>query len=681
MSAMPLRERRGLAAIVLGLLVALGLLAWGDSVVRHGLEARWSAKLEDDWVGVVRTVERRASFPNQHRALSRIVQNLDFEADGVPSDLFPFRATLHGTVHAPAGGLLSAGVGAGSLSLRVDGEVLGAQAEIGPGDHDLVATWTGDFRRPTQLRWRLDGADLPSAAFTPPPSAPSSDRSLLWVLGLLVLAGWVAGSLFASRADGAVAVQRWGWLGFAVVLVLGLGLRATDYAVMPEFTENDDYLFATWNGWSLLEDGTSRGWSLWHTRYGDRVEHEAVEYFTTLGGGWHVVSPYFEHPPGMHLLVGAAAHLGGAEHFTHARLKHTRVVPIALAALTLFFMFLVGRELDPDPASVLLGCLLWATIPFVVIQSRVIKEEVLLTPMALFGFWAYLRWCRDPRLRWLLAAGFVLGLGSFVKVPGIIFLPPLLLLLLARGEWRGALVAAGAGLAGATVLLVYAAAIDWNLFWFVTEHQATGRPSHFNLFPRFFSAGLINFNHIGHPHLIFLWVAYGMGLMSLPRGPGTRPSPVLVVPPLVYLGAIGISSGNWTFGWYILPVLPFLCLGAGRFLGDAFRTPDALRGLLVIGLLVMYGLNFPFDPVWLKQPESWRPMRLATTLFFAIAFLPFLLTYLDASPRQRGWRQLARGWLGLLLMLHVALSAFFVSHYESIYETHRNFDRDEYFDR
>lgn len=666
---------------VIAALWVLGLV-WGDSVLRQGVEVRWSAQPASDWIGVVRTLEHRTDFPNRHRALSRIAQNLDFEEHGVPNRLFPFRAQVLGTLELEREGRLAAEVSrTDSLELFVDGEAVDSGTDLSSGPHAIEARWSGDFRQPTQLHWTLDGDPIPASAWRPPANTPNPDRVALWVLGLIGLLLFAGLALWATGAPAPHARSRWATVAFAAVLLFGLGLRLTDYAVMPELMENDDYLFATWNGWSLLEDGTSRGWSLWHGRYGDRVEHEAVEYFTTQGGGWHVVSPYFEHPPGMHLLVGAAAHLGGAEHFTHARLKHTRLVPIALAGVVLLLMFLIGRRLDTNPATALLGCGLWATIPWIVIQSRVIKEEALLTPMALFGYWAYLRWRDDEtRLRWIVAAGFVLGLCSFAKVPGIIFLPPLILLLMARSRWQAAGWATLAGLAGASVLLVYAAAIDWDVFWYATAHQASGRPTHWNIFPRFFSAGLINFNHIGHPHLIFLWIAYGMGLMAL-RREGGRLTPVLVVPPLVYLGAIGISSGNWTFGWYILPILPFLCLGAGRFLVDLWREPEALRGLLVIGLLVMYGLNFMTDPEWLKQPPAWAPMRVVTTLFFSVAFLPFLLTYLVDGRRREGWRVLARGTVMLLLLLHVGLSASFVRHYEAIYETHQNLDRDEYFDR
>ena len=73
MTAASLGRRRWLVALALGACVGLVAALGADLYLRQGLEARWSAELDDGWVGVVRTVEHRPSFPNEHRALSRIV--------------------------------------------------------------------------------------------------------------------------------------------------------------------------------------------------------------------------------------------------------------------------------------------------------------------------------------------------------------------------------------------------------------------------------------------------------------------------------------------------------------------------------------------------------------------------------------------------------------------------------
>ena len=93
------------AAALMGLVV-LGGLVGADHLLRHGVAARWEAQLgeEDEgaeWVEVTRTVEHRAQFPNERRALSRYVQGWDFEALGIPPDLFPFRATIRTRLHLP----------------------------------------------------------------------------------------------------------------------------------------------------------------------------------------------------------------------------------------------------------------------------------------------------------------------------------------------------------------------------------------------------------------------------------------------------------------------------------------------------------------------------------------------------------------------------------------------------
>jgi hypothetical protein len=120
----------------------------------------------------------------------------------------------------------------------------------------------------------------------------------------------------------------------------------------------------------------------------------------------------------------------------------------------------------------------------VVIQQRVVKEEALLTPMALLGVYLFLRWDAEAqrRERFIWLAAFVTGLSALAKVPGAFFLPPLVLLFFMRGGLRPALLACAGGVLGLLPLLLYGAYVDLDLFVFSTGTQAGGRPAHWNLF-------------------------------------------------------------------------------------------------------------------------------------------------------------------------------------------------------
>ncbi|MCA9536782.1 MAG: glycosyltransferase family 39 protein [Myxococcales bacterium] len=667
--------------IAVGVLGALALAlggALGLERASHGLDAVVEVRNETGGFPLHHGFEPRPLFANRHRLNAIVLQKWNFRAHPIPTGPVPYRVTLSGVLEVPAGAAWTLRArGAPHTTLRIE-----TQSEnLAAGAHPLTLVLDATFPRDASVALEYQDANAPSAGFSPVPIEslrPATPQTLLrstalpWWLGgaalFVVCMGLLATrdeALFRRRAELAVLLAT---------LTFGLGARLFDYTVMPEYSENADELFATWNGFQLLTDGSTRGWSLWAGAYEGRVAVEHVPYFE--GRPFDVIRPYLEHPPLLHVLAGAAAKLGGARSYLEARLTHTRLVPIALFVPTLLLLFGIARRLFPSGRTPYLAALLYAALPNLIIQQRVIKEEALLTPMALLGVYLFLRWdAEEPRRdRLIWAAAFVTGLGALAKVPGAFFLPPLVLLFFLRGGLRPALIACAGGLLSLLPLLLYGAYVDWNLFVFSTVHQASGRPAHWNLFPRFFADGLINHNLVGHGHVLFVWLGYALAFGKL----DDARRPVLSLPPLIYMAALALSSGNWTFGWYILPVMPFVCLGAAHFLDDLLERPTFFGGLVLFGLLVMYGFNFMHDLPWAMEAPGWTVLRRIITPFMLVTLVPFVVA--EAWPTTLS-RRLARLMTGAGLAVFVVSSGYFALHYETLYETHRNFDRMVHFDR
>ncbi len=660
-----------------GLLLAL-LSAAGLTRAGHGLDLFLEARVGGTYIPVKRMFEPRPVHLHPHRLQAILLQHWNFDAHGVPTSAVPYRVTLSGTIEVPPGQTWD-------LRLRPNART---RREVGPesegltsGAHPLVLTLNATLLQNADLVLEFRDADSPRESWRTvpidslrPETPPALWRSpaLPWLVSLGVLLILLSVLLWPTEA--AIRRRRWPLLALSLCVFFGLGLRLYDYDVMPEFHENPDELFATWNGYQLLTDGTTQGWSLWANAYGDRVAIEQVQYFESQP--FQVIRPYLEHPPLLHLLVGAAAKLGGAKHYLHARLRHTRLVPIALFVPTLLLLVWVGRRIFPGSPTPYFAALLYSALPNVVLQQRVIKEEALLTPMMLLGLYAFLRWDDEGRHkeRYIWCAGIVTGLGALAKVPGAFFLPPLVLLFFLRGGLRPALLACAAGVVGLLPLALYGAYVDWSLFVFSTGTQAAGRPAHWNLFPRFFADGLINHNLVGHGQTLFAWLAYAVALGKL----DDHRRALLSLTPLVYLSALALSSGNWTFGWYILPVMPFLCLGAGHFLTDLLERPTFFGGLVFFGLLVMYGFNFMHDLRWAMQPAGWAALRRVITPFMLVALVPYLVAQ---SLPNTATRRLAQATTALGLMLFLVNSAYFATHYDDLYVSHHDFDRMLHFDR
>ncbi len=666
----------------------IAVLLLADGYLSHGYSATWYATVQGQRVEVTQTTEHRPSFPNVHRPLARVVQGWPFERLDMPTALPRIDVALRAQLRIPEGPprRLSADV-VGQAEIWADGRRLGPDDALAPGEHDLWIRWTarplphgsdsGRQRRSDTARFTLlwgPSAPVPASALTPADGGWPSARVWAWIALLplsLLLAAWVFLSVFSSQ--GRVRRRRWGQLALAALIILSVGLRAFDHDVMPEFRENADELFATWNGWSLLEDGTTRGWSLWAQEYQGIADTEQVRFF---GESRTVISPYFEHPPLMHVLVGIAAHLGGADHWLEAKLTHTRWVPILLSGLCVFFIVGIGRRVSPRGPAPYLAGLLYAMLPSIVLQTRVIKEEALLTVLVTGLVFFFQRWRDDGRrTRDLVIAALFAGAGALTKVPAVVYVPALVMLVAAeRGQLKRALLVLLIGLGVAGLLPLLGAIIDWDTFVFTTQRQG-GRPVHWNLFPRWFDVTMINHNFLGRGWILFLW----LGFVAAVARRGWRETAPLTVPLVAYMCAIAIGTGNWTFGWYIVPFYPLLCVGAGLFLGRLWEQPDLLSGTLFVVLLVMYTMNFTLDVDYAKQPGSWAHLRAVVTLFVVGTIAPYAAVQVwRESPLAKRAAQLTTA-LGLATVLGV--STYFITSYDTLYESHHAFDADEYFTR
>ncbi|MGF1466290.1 MAG: ArnT family glycosyltransferase [Sandaracinaceae bacterium] len=661
------------------------LLAFAlDPSLRHGWSATYYTDVDRERVELTRTTEHRVAFPNMHRPFARVVQGWPMDRLGVPEELPDLDVELTADVVVPRDRRVLLRVESPNrTTLTVDGEVA-ADQRFAPGRHRVEVRWqappVSTRAAADRVRLRLlwgaheDGLEaVPASAIRPARGAWPPLRVALWIsalLGALLWAALVAWALWPG--PGRAEARRLAVLATVGLLVLGVAFRAFDYQVMPEFRDNADELFATWNGFSLLTEGVPRGWSLWPGSYGPAVERTPVRFF---GEERTVISPYFEHPPLLHVLVGAAALAGGADHFLEAKLAHTRLVAIAMSALTLWLLVVLGRRLSPRGPAPYLAGLLYAVLPPIALQGRVVKEELLLAPLCLAALLFFLRWRDDGRHRVdLVAAAALMGLGILGKVPAVVWVPALAMLVAAEGRMGPAWVAGGVGLAVATLWPLFGLLIDGPVF-VETQRLQGGRPTHWNLFPRWFHVSLINHNLVGRGWIQFLWLGYVAGVARR----GWRDGAVLTVPLVTYLAAISVGAGNWTFGWYIAPLYPLLCLGAGMFLAELWERPTLLAGFLFVALAVFYALNFLVDVHWAKQPPAWPVLRRTISLAAFALFAPYALV--QVWPRHTLPLWLARTATVASLALLVVASGLFVARYDVVFETHRNFDRDSYFDR
>lgn len=622
---------------------------------------------------LARTFEHRVEIPNEERPLARYVQHWNFERDGVPDALPHLDVDLEGwlSVDEPIPVRIDADPPA---TLTVDGRP-GSAEPLARGPHRVVIHWRGTLDRHVHLTllWGTgEGVEpVPSSAVSPPRGAGRGLAAWSWGIGGLVtlllcaLAFWIASSPSPNRARRVLVAACF------AVMAFGMFLRSWDHDVMPDFRENDDELFAEWDGYSLLADGTPRGWSMWANEYGPAIAREQFAYFRRPP--FVVITPYFEHPPLLHVMAGAVAKLCGTHDWPHARLSETRVVPIALQGVTMLLLLAVARRFSPRGPAAFFAMLLYALIPFIALQGRVIKEEALLTPMLLGGVLSFLVW-RDGgrKRRWLILSAALMAACTLAKLTGAACSVALVVLVVRERRPRDVALVVAVTIAVLAVMAAYVMKVDLAEWWFATKHQATGRAAHFNIFLRWLDDPLVNHNLVGRGWLLFLWLAAAIALTRMPR-PNAL---VLVVPWLGYLIAISVSSGNWTFGWYAMPWYPLLCIAAGEMLARLWDEPDPLGGVLFGVLLVMYSLNFQVDPRWVMAHGS--DLRPAVAAAILLLVGPFFLGVMWPGGLSR---QVARAAIVLGLAAFAWCATSFVVDYDVNYVVYRNFDREVFFDR
>jgi 4-amino-4-deoxy-L-arabinose transferase-like glycosyltransferase len=661
--------------------VVLAVLAAASAVDQayfaNAVAIAWRIPGDGGPVVIGESVEHDVSIPSDHRPIARYVGFWRVAEHGPTRAMPALDAVVRARMSIPPGparGLMV--LTRARWEITADGRTLGPDDRLGPGNHALAIHWHGTLDRNTRFELAYDDGDpVPRSALHLPGDRGEGDwpssRWSMWITAVLL--ALVLGALAARVAMAetpTLARERWLTVATLLVMLVGVGLRAYDLEIEPHPLENFDEYFNVWNGWSLVEDGSSRGWSAWPTAYRPAdVETDAIRFW---GTPMTVVSPYFENLPLMHVLVGIACHLGGADDWHDARVAHGRWIPVLLGALTIWLLVRVGRRLVPSGPGPWLGALLWAATPTLVIQTRVIKEELVVVPLALATLLFFLRWRDDGRRdRDLWLAATCAGLAILAKIPGVMLVPGLIMLVVATaGARQGARAAVVATLAGGVPLAALLAAFGPAAFLAASGAQTSGRGVHFNLYSRFLDVFQVNGWFMGRGWLLFLWVAAVAALYEW------RPKQraIIAVPAALYFVAIGVGAGNNTLGWYLLPIVAYLCIPAGAFLGALYERPDLMRGVLFGVLFVMYTLNFAHPISWLTDTRTAGWMRASVLVAVTVLTVPYCLA--QVWP---GARPLARGTFVASFAATLTFAASVVLRWEELWPEYHNMDRTLFF--
>lgn len=407
----------------------------------------------------------------------------------------------------------------------------------------------------------------------------------------------------------------------AGVCILGLVLHLNRYTYYPQRGASSDEYTYSFMGVSLLTRGIPSSWSNFspyqQTKHYDlTIDHI---YF------W-MVEPYFDHPPLNGLLVGAWAILNGQDSFEKIQLQTIRLVPIALSVLTTLLIFLIGRAIKDFKTGVWAG-LIFATSTIMVMNTRVVFAENLLTPLFLLGIYLYSNVKKTISTKTTIVLGVLAGLAFWTKEAGLsVGGTFLLLFLMDRQKRKHILLFIGCIALSVLLYIAYATHYNAKLFWDILAMQSARPIGPQTLLLLLTKPIIVN--------KVFYDGWYLLGFLCLFfLFTDIRRYKLIVIPGFIYLlfQLVGINREG-EMGWYMIPMFPFFALATSTVACEYLVK----RNFVLMLFLVIVGFSFVqnlYEPSFGLTPTVYR-------VLVALLLGPAFALYLAASDRL--WKKYAQ---------------------------------------
>jgi len=570
-------------------------------------------------------VDEAIDFPGPQILMSPFFQHWNLDLLPAPSDLPAFQVRWTGFVKAPEQGPYAFQVeSSGRIRFLLDGRAVapasgredaGAEVMLSPGWHALDLTYQRQDEEPgIRLLWKAPFSSTAEAVpgpFLAPSESAIRARPVRVAAGCALLAIWLAtlGILWKGRqrsgSAGQAMLEHRHLAALVGIVILGALLRFHQYDEIPFHHETADEYQHGWEGWTLLHEGSPAAWTFYPQSY--PAGH--LSPFRWFGDSYYLARPYFDHPPGFSLLVGSVCTLMGAERMLDCTLYRMRVVPIVCGLLTLVWVARAGWKLFPDRVTGTLAALLYATLPVIVLGNRLVKAENLLGWLLLAEMlWVeeYLRTGGRSALVKTVLGG---ALSLWAKATGIAVPLAAMLLLWRERRTRAAAMVAGGAAVALVAYLVYGACFGWDLFTSVLSLQGSKRVAVRTLLDL---TGISRVVELQFGTGWYLWLGIATAWMAWGR------HRALLVPAGVYLAILSLTADSrGVFGWYRLPLYPFLCLAGGLYLVEWMGTKDLARA-------VVFGVTALATSLFYALPPGLESSRLTVLLLLALLAGPAL---------------------------------------------------------
>ncbi|MDD4938338.1 MAG: glycosyltransferase family 39 protein [Candidatus Shapirobacteria bacterium] len=395
---------------------------------------------------------------------------------------------------------------------------------------------------------------------------------------------------------------------FLMIVLLALFLRKKNYAEIPIPGQSADEYSYSWVGLSLIETGMPVGISGIEGYKNSLFRYVNVDrFFQTVSteGPLEINYPWMDHPPLLGLITGGYAYLSGARIFEDTTTFIIRK-PIILISTVSVALLMVYCWINFGFITSVIGGLLYATTPLVVLSGRMIQAENAIIPCLLVCMISLFLYLKKKGDGWLLIAALFSGIATLFKLTGVIcYLLVFITLLIEYKGWNKKFVK------DFSFFLIIALPIS---FLFVIYGAVYGLDNFKNIlfsnYNRFYGIGansvlelirnqrLTQHKFLPEASIIGGWIIFWYFLTRKSNNLGTK---ITVFAILAYL-IVYVFFGSQPYGWYTFPFWPLLMIISAKFFGNSLvkgknLLPTFLLLIMILGANIANIINvFEFQP-------------------------------------------------------------------------------------
>ena len=417
------------------------------------------------------------------------------------------------------------------------------------------------------------------------------------------------------------------------IILLGFLLRYNNIYTWPRHGATFDEFAWTWLGINLIQKHTPISWS-------SQPQYTNRKHLIYQKAAFFLVTPYLEHPPFFGLVAGSFALANGAKDMYHVELKTIRPLALILGTLSILLLFLLAQELY-DKKTAFIASLLYATIPTVVVGSRIVQNENFFLPMWMLSLFLITKYIKRKKSIFLYSASFLCGLLVISKIPWVAAAISIFLILIFLKKYTAAFkflilpVIFFLGFIGYG--LYFDAALFIRLWGLQLARYDIGFTSIYALFQK--------------PYLIdrfYLdgWIYWGWFSIILLLIKDLRKNIFVVIPVLsyfiIFLAGIPDEAGH---GWYRYPFYPFLIISIALFLKEYF-----VKNLILTFFFLVFVGTTLFQ-------NTWAPTFGFSYFIFRFMILGWSLSLVPMFVSSKGINKFARlssySWIIIFILMNI----------------------------